>query len=287
MAGSVLGIDFGSTRVTTVSANPTDPPAIVVGSSLVAITPSVVHFARDGRTLTGDEAIDAARAEPESAVVGVRDRIGNPAWAHVVDGVEFNAADAATLLFQRVAQDAGIDAASTVAAVMTVPAHFNDVQRIAVIDAARGAGLPVSRLVNQPSAAALAYAVSAGLQGKVLVYNLDDAFDATVVDVVSDTEIHILAADGDPALMGFTPEARNGRVASAVQRALRHARIGPKAIDAVIISGVHASDDPAVSAFTALFGRAVMHDIDPAEVCARGAVVCASMIQPSARAAAA
>ena len=205
--------------------------------------------------------------------------LADPGWRFEVDGASFAAGDLATLLFQRIALEVG----AVETGVVTVPAYAHCGQRACLRDAACGAGLPVVRLLNEPTAAAAAYAWTAGLRGHVLVVGLDRDFAASVLRVVSPTEIEVLATDGEQAGAGAISSVEAER---AIGRAFRTAGLSPAKLDGLVVHGEGAADPRAVGFVSGIAGRSAAEGIDPAELVARGAAMYAAHLAVEARTAA-
>lgn len=278
MSHHPLGIDFGATAIVSASTRPDGTAQALTGTDGHRATPPVVHFTPDGETLVGRDAVSAAAGAPQRTVDGIRDRLRDTAWTIHVDGVAFGIVDVAAIVLQKVADDARPTVGTEPAAVIAVPATFSDLQRTAVVDAARAAGLNVLRLINAPAAAALAYATSSGLRGNVLVYTLDGCeIDTTVVTVASPTEIEVVACDGAIGALDAPLDELVARSERTVTRTLKEASIKPDRIDGVVLVGDGAHDRSATAMLHRNFGSEILGRIDPIEVVAQGAAIRASL----------
>ncbi len=276
--GRVIGIEFGSMRAVSVVAEAGSSCEQIAGTASV-VMPLHIYFGPDGGIAAGAEAVGPAAADRARGVVGVRQWLADPGWRFEVDGASFAAGDLATLLFQRIALEVG----AVETGVVTVPAYAHCGQRACLRDAACGAGLPVVRLLNEPTAAAAAYAWTAGLRGHVLVVGLDRDFDASVLRVVSPTEIEVLATDGEQAGAGAISSVEAER---AIGRAFRTAGLSPAKLDGLVVHGEGAADPRAVGFVSGIAGRSAAEGIDPAELVARGAAMYAAHLAVEARTAA-
>jgi len=129
--------------------------------------------------------------------------MGNSDWSFDVDGRTYSAVDISTLILRKLKNDAEQVLADIPAAVITVPAYFDEVRRKATMDAAKQAGLEVLRIINEPTAAALAYAASGTLTGTMLIYDFGGGtFDVSVVEVRSSRDVSVVASEGDHRLGG-------------------------------------------------------------------------------------
>lgn len=212
----VVGIDLGTTYCAVAVADRSGSPSIVRNREGENITPSVVMFQGD-TVVVGSQAKRSAATAPDHVVQFVKRYMGetNPVY-HSESGTPYRPEEISALLLKRLKEDAEIMLGEPVEqAVITVPAYFDDVRRKATQDAGRLAGLKVLRIVNEPTAAALAYGLEqssadrgedgegGGSIGTVLVYDLGGGtFDVTVMRV-EDGDYTVLATDGDRNLGGF------------------------------------------------------------------------------------
>jgi molecular chaperone DnaK len=200
----ILGIDLGTTNSAVAVLNAHGVAEMIANREGEYTTPSVVCF--DGETpVVGSSARHSAVLEPLNVVQFVKRHIGNAAWTFVTeDGTSYGAEDISAMILRRLKEDAEAACGETFShAVITVPAYFSDAQRRATKDAGRIAGLEVPRIINEPTAAALAYGLEAGGSSKVLVYDLGGGtFDVTILDVTP-SALTVLATGGDRNLGGF------------------------------------------------------------------------------------
>ncbi|MBV2137116.1 MAG: Hsp70 family protein [Candidatus Thiodiazotropha sp. (ex Ctena orbiculata)] len=201
----VIGIDLGTTYSSVAFVNQHGQPEMIPNREGERITPSVVLFDGDA-PIVGSMAKRSAVAAPLNVCQFVKRQMGDPAWKFRTEtGVVFTPEEISSLILKRLKEDAEtIIGANVTDAVITVPAYFNDPQRKATLDAGEIAGLSVLKIINEPTAAALAY----GLQKlendeTVLVYDLGGGtFDVTIMRV-SGNSIDVLATGGDKNLGGF------------------------------------------------------------------------------------
>jgi len=201
----VIGIDLGTTYSSVAFVNQHGQPEIIPNREGERITPSVVLFDGDA-PIIGSMAKRSAVAAPLNICQFVKRQMGDPAWKFRTEtGVVYTPEEISALILKRLKEDAETMIGETVTdAVITVPAYFNDPQRKATRDAGEIAGLNVLKVINEPTAAALAYGLQK-LEGDetVLVYDLGGGtFDVTIIRVSGDS-IDVLATGGDKNLGGF------------------------------------------------------------------------------------
>jgi len=197
-----VGIDLGTTLSSVAQVNEHGEPTIIPNAEGDLRTPSVVYFGTD-TVLVGRDAVREAMASPERAVFSVKRSMGDAAFSFSVDGEGYSPESVSSLVLRKVAQDAAQHVGAVDRAVITVPAYFDDPRRKATEDAGVIAGLDVLDIINEPTAAALAYGFSAkGQDGVFLVYDLGGGtFDVTVIEK-SGNDLITLATDGDVQLGG-------------------------------------------------------------------------------------
>ena len=202
--GTVVGIDLGTTFSAVAAVNRYGRAEIIPNREGERITPSVVLFAGD-TPLVGSLARRAAITDPENVVQFIKRQMGNPSWKFPTDSGFYTPEEVSAIIIKRLIEDAETVLAERVReAVITVPAYFDDAQRKATQDAGRIAGLKVLRIINEPTAAALAYGMEPlGQCQTVLVYDLGGGtFDVTILRI-SNGEISVIATGGDRNLGGF------------------------------------------------------------------------------------
>lgn len=199
--GKIIGIDLGTTNSCT---------AVMEGGKAVVIhnaegsrtTPSVMALTKNGERLIGDAAKRQSAANPERTVSSIKRHMGTD-YRVKIDGKKYLPQEISAQILMKLKQDAesylGMEVKE---AVITVPAYFNDAQRQATKDAGRIAGLEVKRIINEPTAAALAYGLDNGTEQKIMVYDLGGGtFDVSVIQI-EDGVIEVLATSGNNHLGG-------------------------------------------------------------------------------------
>lgn len=202
--GHTIGIDLGTTYSAVARVNADGEPEILTNRDGENVTPSIVLFS-DGVPLVGTMAKRSAASAPLDVVQFVKRSMGDPSWRfETSEGTSFRPEEISALIIKRLKEDAELALGGEVTdAVITVPAYFDDAPRRATMDAGRIAGLAVRRVINEPTAAALAYGLHERTQGRVLVYDLGGGtFDVTVMRIAEGT-FEVLATAGDRNLGGF------------------------------------------------------------------------------------
>jgi molecular chaperone DnaK len=202
--GRIIGIDLGTTFSAVAAVNDLDQPEVLINRDGESTTPSVVLFQGD-EPLVGTMAKRAATTAPLDVVEFVKRAMGDSSWRFdTTGGRSYRPEEVSALIVKRLKEDAEQALGGAITeAVITVPAYFDDAQRQATRDAGTIAGLDVLRVVNEPTAAALAYGLSTGFNGTVLVYDLGGGtFDVTVLRISNGT-FDIVATGGDRNLGGF------------------------------------------------------------------------------------
>ena len=196
-----IGIDLGTTN-SCVAFMENGEPTVIPNSEGQRTTPSVVAFKKDGERLVGQVAKRQAVTNSERTISSIKRRMGSD-YRVKIDGKSYTPQEISAMILQRLKRDAEDYLGETVTdAVITVPAYFSDAQRQATKDAGRIAGLNVQRIINEPTAAALAYGLNRGQAQKIMVYDLGGGtFDVSVLDVNQDV-IEVLATAGDNQLGG-------------------------------------------------------------------------------------
>ena len=201
--GKIIGIDLGTTN-SCVSVLEGGEPVVIPNAEGGRTTPSVVGFAKDGERLVGPVAKRQAVANPDRTVISIKRDMGTSRKVHI-DGKDYTPQEISAMILSKLKKDAETYLGETVSqAVITVPAYFNDSQRQATKDAGRIAGLEVLRIINEPTAAALAYGLDKG-QGanqKVFIYDLGGGtFDISILEI-GDGVFEVIATAGDTHLGG-------------------------------------------------------------------------------------
>lgn len=200
----IVGIDLGTTFSASAVVRPDGRPTVLINREGFSLTPSAVLF--DGsEIIVGEQAKNAATTSPETYVQFVKRQMGNPHW-RFVDGndIEYRPEEISAIILRRLADDAAAALGEPVHdVVVTVPAYFDDARRKATRDAGEIAGLNVLRLVNEPTAAAIAYGMDSKATGTILVYDLGGGtFDVTLMRA-DNGEFQVIATDGDRNLGGY------------------------------------------------------------------------------------
>ena len=197
----IIGIDLGTTN-SCVAVMEGGKPVVIPNAEGSRTTPSVVAFTKDGERLVGQVAKRQAVTNPERTVISIKREMGT---AHKVniDGKEYTPQDISAMILTRMKESAEAYLGETVTqAVITVPAYFNDSQRQATKDAGRIAGLEVMRIINEPTAASLAYGLDKEGNQKILVYDLGGGtFDVSILDI-GDGVFEVRATNGNTRLGG-------------------------------------------------------------------------------------
>jgi len=212
LEGRTVGIDLGTTYSAIAYLNDEGEPEMIANSDDRTITPSVVLLSEDGKVLVGPSFERISIEEPEHIVEAVKREMGNKDFYVVYQGKKLTPEFISAMILKKLKQDAEKRIGPIANAVVTVPYYFNDVRRKATQDAGKIAGLNVIDIINEPTAATLAYAWKKGEFGRVdkdfgertlLVYDLGGGtFDVTAVKYTS-TSFKVLATDGDVMLGGL------------------------------------------------------------------------------------
>ena len=198
----VIGIDLGTTN-SVVSVMEGGEPTVITNPEGSRITPSVVGFTKDGQRLVGQLAKRQAVSNPDRTIRSIKRHMGDPNYKVTIDGKAYTPQEISAMILQKLKGDAEAYLGETVSqAVITVPAYFNDAQRQATKDAGKIAGLDVMRIINEPTAAALAYGLDKDQDETVLVFDLGGGtFDVSILEL-SDGTFEVLATNGDTHLGG-------------------------------------------------------------------------------------
>ena len=199
--GKIMGIDLGTTN-SCVAVMEGGQPTVIINSEGTRTTPSVVAFTKKGERLVGEPAKRQAVTNPERTVSSIKREMGS-GYKVKIDKKNYSPQEISAFILMKLKKDAEDYLGQRVTeAVITVPAYFSDAQRQATKDAGRIAGLKVERIINEPTAAALAYGLDNGEAQKILVYDLGGGtFDVSVIEI-GDKVIEVLATSGDNHLGG-------------------------------------------------------------------------------------
>ena len=199
--GRAVGIDLGTTN-SVVAILEGNEPRVIANAEGQRTTPSVVAFAKSGEVLVGDQAKRQAITNPDRTIRSVKRHMGTD-WSSEVDGKTYTSQEISARILMKLKRDAEAYLGETVSeAVITVPAYFGDAQRQATTEAGQIAGLEVLRIVNEPTAASLAYGLDKGSDQTILVYDLGGGtFDVSVLEI-GEGVFEVKATSGDTQLGG-------------------------------------------------------------------------------------
>ena len=197
----IIGIDLGTTN-SCVAVMEGGKPTVIANAEGARTTPSVVAFSKTGERLVGEPAKRQAVTNAEKTISSIKRDMGTDN-GRTIDGKKYSPQQISSMILQKLKADAeGYLGEKVTEAVITVPAYFNDAQRQATKDAGKIAGLDVKRIINEPTAAALAYGLDNEKEQKIMVYDLGGGtFDVSIIDI-GDGVIEGLATNGDTHLGG-------------------------------------------------------------------------------------
>ncbi len=197
----IIGIDLGTTN-SCVAVMEGGKPTVITNAEGARTTPSVVAFTKTGERLVGEPAKRQAVTNADRTVASIKRYMGSDHKVDI-DGKKYSPQEISAMTLQKLKADAENYLGEKVTeAVITVPAYFNDAQRQATKDAGKIAGLDVKRIINEPTAAALAYGLDNEKEQKIMVYDLGGGtFDVSIIDI-GDGVIEVLATNGDTRLGG-------------------------------------------------------------------------------------
>ena len=196
-----IGIDLGTTN-SVVAVMEGGKPTVIANAEGSRTTPSIVGFAKNGERLVGQLAKRQAILNPDNTIISIKRHMGED-YKKNIDGKDYTPQEISAMILRKLADDASAYLGEKVtSAVITVPAYFNDAQRQATKDAGKIAGLDVLRIVNEPTAAALAYGLEKQNSEKVLVFDLGGGtFDVSILEI-GDGVHEVLSTSGDTRLGG-------------------------------------------------------------------------------------
>ena len=199
--GKIIGIDLGTTN-SCVAVMEGGKPVVIANSEGSRTTPSVIAFSKNGDRLIGEAAKRQAVTNPERTIASIKREMGTD-YRISIDKKKYSPQELSAMILQKLKKDAEEYLGDTVTeAVITVPAYFNDTQRQATKDAGRIAGLEVKRIINEPTAAALAYGLDNEEPRKIMVYDLGGGtFDVSIIEIGGGV-IAVLATAGNNHLGG-------------------------------------------------------------------------------------
>ena len=199
--GKIIGIDLGTTN-SCVAVMEGGQPTVIANTEGMRTTPSVVAFTKNGDRLVGDSAKRQAVTNADKTISSIKRDMGTDN-GRTIDGKKYSPQQISAMILQKLKADAESYLGEKVTeAVITVPAYFNDAQRQATKDAGKIAGLEVKRIINEPTAAALAYGLDNEKEQKIMVYDLGGGtFDVSIIEI-GEGVIEVLATAGDNRLGG-------------------------------------------------------------------------------------
>ena len=199
--GKIIGIDLGTTN-SCVAVMEGGEPVVIANHEGSRTTPSVVSFSKDGERMVGAVAKRQAIMNPDRTIISIKRQMGSN-YKVDIDGKSYTPQEVSAMILQKLKSDAEAYLGETVTeAVITVPAYFTDAQRQATKDAGRIAGLDVKRIINEPTAAALAYGMDKEGDQKVMVYDLGGGtFDVSIIEMGEGVQ-EVLATAGNNRLGG-------------------------------------------------------------------------------------
>lgn len=197
----IIGIDLGTTN-SCVAVMEGGKPVVIANTEGARTTPSVVAFTKTGERLVGEPAKRQAVTNADKTISSIKRHMGSD-YRVTIDDKKYSPQEISAMILQKLKADAESYLGETVnEAVITVPAYFNDAQRQATKDAGKIAGLDVKRIINEPTAAALAYGLDNEKEQKIMVYDLGGGtFDVSIIEI-GDGVIEVLATSGDNRLGG-------------------------------------------------------------------------------------
>ena len=199
--GKIIGIDLGTTN-SCVAVMEGGQPTVIANTEGARTTPSVVAFTKTGERLVGEPAKRQAVTNAERTISSIKREMGTD-YKVTIEDKKYSPQEISAMILQKLKADAeGYLGEKVTEAVITVPAYFNDAQRQATKDAGKIAGLDVKRIINEPTAAALAYGLDNEKEQKIMVYDLGGGtFDVSIIEI-GDGVIEVLATNGDTHLGG-------------------------------------------------------------------------------------
>ena len=199
--GKIIGIDLGTTN-SCVAVMEGGKPTVIANAEGARTTPSVVAFTKTGERLVGEPAKRQAVTNAEKTIASIKRDMGTDN-GRTIDDKKYSPQQISAMILQKLKADAESYLGEKVTeAVITVPAYFNDAQRQATKDAGKIAGLEVKRIINEPTAAALAYGLDNEKEQKIMVYDLGGGtFDVSIIEI-GDGVIEVLSTNGDTRLGG-------------------------------------------------------------------------------------
>ena len=200
--GKIIGIDLGTTN-SCVAVFEGSEPTVIPNPEGARTTPSVVAFSKTGERMVGQVAKRQAITNPDRTIISIKREMGTGYKTAAIDGKNYTPQEISAMILQKLKADAESYLGTSVTqAVITVPAYFSDAQRQATKDAGKIAGLEVLRIINEPTAAALAYGMDKEANQKIMIFDLGGGtFDVSLLEI-SDGVFEVLATNGDTRLGG-------------------------------------------------------------------------------------
>jgi len=202
---NIVGIDLGTTFSSLAILNAIGKPEIIPNADGERLTPSAIFFDEEDQELirVGVEAINSRHLNAERSVRWIKRHMGDTNYHRTIDNKDWTPEELSALILKKLRQECSVEQGEITDAVISVPAHFDEIRRKATMDAGAMAGLNVIAIVNEPVAAALYYATTRNVSGKVLVYDLGGGtFDVTIMNVERH-QMDIVCSQGDHALGGI------------------------------------------------------------------------------------
>lgn len=202
---NIAGIDLGTTFSSLAILNAIGKPEIIPNADGERLTPSVIYFDEENpnNVRVGIEALNSRYLNAQRSVRWIKRHMGDPNFHKTIDSKDWTPVELSALILKKLKQDCSVDHGEICDAVISVPAHFDEVRRKATMDAGTMAGLNVIGIVNEPVAAALYYATTRNVSGKVMVFDLGGGtFDVTIMNV-NGQQMDIICSQGDHALGGI------------------------------------------------------------------------------------
>ncbi|MBQ8412548.1 MAG: Hsp70 family protein, partial [Lachnospiraceae bacterium] len=199
--GKIIGIDLGTTN-SCVAVMEGGKPVVITNAEGARTTPSVVAFTKSGERVVGDAAKRQAVTNADKTIASIKRHMGSD-YKVTIDDKKYSPQEISAMILQKLKADAESYLGEKVTeAVITVPAYFNNAQKQATKDAGKIAGLDVMRIINEPTAAALAYGLDNEDEQKIMVYDLGGGtFDVSIIEI-GDGVIGVLSTNGDTKLGG-------------------------------------------------------------------------------------
>ncbi len=207
---NIVGIDLGTTFSALAILNAIGKPEIIPNADGERLTPSAIFFDEENSDIVrvGIEAVNSRHLNAERSIRWIKRHMGDSSYHKKIDTKDWTPIELSALILKKLKQDCSVEHGEIRDAVISVPAHFDEVRRKATMDAGTLAGLNVIGIVNEPVAAALYYATTRSVSGKVLVYDLGGGtFDVTIMDVKGH-QMDIVCSQGDHALGGVDFDAK-------------------------------------------------------------------------------